>query len=135
MLTSSSSSCCCHHLLLRAPGPRLRHHHCVPQREANAVWLNPRIEGLLKMDTNMTLSKEMVEDTLGNYAQPKVTILAQITKYILLAWLLHLPDDFLQSAVQHHGQRLCVGGLQRQTEGCSKEREGQTDLLGECEHN
>ena len=131
MLTSSSSSCCCHHLLLRAPGPRLRHHHCVPQREANAVWLNPRIEGLLKMDTNMTLSKEMVDDTLGKYAQPKVTILAQITKYILLAWLLHLPDDFLQSAVQHHGQRLRVRGLQRSTEGRCQEWKRPTDLLGE----
>ena len=40
-------------------------------------------------------------------------------------------SDYPQSAVQHHGERLCVRGLQRQTESCSEERERQADLLGE----
>ena len=55
---------CSDHLLvlvvasLCAPGPWLRHHHCAPRREANAIWLNPnpRIRGLFKLETNLTLS-------------------------------------------------------------------------------
>ena len=85
----------------------LRHHHCAPRREANAIWLNPntRIRGLFKLDTNLTLSIKMAGDKFGN-----VTILSE--------------TDFPQSPVQHHGERLCVRGLQRQTESGRKEREG-----------
>lgn len=59
---------------------------------------------------------------MAGRAQLKLTTLTETIFY---------RADYLQSAVQHHGQRLCVRGLQRQTESCRKEREGQADLLGE----
>ena len=85
----------------------------------------PRIRGLFKLDTNLTLSKKMVDDILGKHAQSSAQSGNFDTNLI----------QYPQSALQHHGERLCVGGLQRQTESCRQEWEGQTDLLGQSNIN
>ena len=85
----------------------------------------PRIRGLFKLDTNLTLSKKMVDDILGKHAQSSAQSDNFDTNLI----------QYPQSALQHHGERLCVGGLQGQTESCRQEWEGQTDLLGQSNIN
>ena len=67
----------------------------------------------------------MVDDILGKHAQSSAQSDNFDTNLI----------QYPQSAVQHHGERLCVGGLQGQTESCRQEWEGQTDLLGQSNIN